>query len=85
MTEIEEKIVKIITSEMRLDEPVALTDNLSDLNADSLDRAEIIFSIEDEFGIELNIPNRETAMSIFVTVQSVADYVKDVLQKQATV
>jgi acyl carrier protein len=85
MTEIEEKIVKIITSEMRLDEPVALTDNLSDLNADSLDRAEIIFSIEDEFGIELNIPNRETAMSIFVTVQSVADYVKDVLQKQSTV
>jgi len=81
MTEIEEKIVKIITKELRMEAPPALTDNLADLNADSLDRAEIIFSIEDEFGIELNIPNKEAAASIFVTVQSVADHVRDVLPK----
>jgi acyl carrier protein len=75
MTEVESKIVAIIAKELKLDELPNLTDDLAKFDADSLDRAEIIFSIEDEFGITLDIPNKATAVKIFSTVQSVADYV----------
>lgn len=75
MTEVESKIVSIIAKELKLDILPSLADDLAKFDADSLDRAEIIFSIEDEFGIELNIPDKATAVKIFGTVQSVADYV----------
>ena len=79
MTEVESKIVAIIAKELKLDELPNLTDDLAKFDADSLDRAEIIFSIEDEFGITLDIPDKATAVKIFSTVQSVADYVTDQL------
>ena len=79
MTEIETKIIAIIAKELKLDELPNLTDDLAKFEADSLDRAEIIFSIEDEFEITLNIPDKATAIKIFSTVQSVADYVTDQL------
>jgi acyl carrier protein len=79
MTEVESKIVAIIAKELKLDELPNLTDDLAKFEADSLDRAEIIFSIEDEFEITLNIPDKATAIKIFSTVQSVADYVTDQL------
>ena len=79
MTEVESKIVAIIAKELKLDDLPGLEDDLAKFEADSLDRAEIIFSIEDEFEITLNIPDKATAIKIFSTVQSVADYVTDQL------
>ena len=79
MTEVESKIVAIIAKELKLDDLPGLEDDLAKFEADSLDRAEIIFSIEDEFGITLNIPDKATAAKIFSTVQSVVDYVTEQL------
>ena len=79
MTEVESKIVAIIAKELNLNELPNLTDDLAKFEADSLDRAEIIFSIEDEFEITLNIPDKTAAIKIFSTVQSVADYVTEQL------
>lgn len=75
MTNIEQRVIEIIQKELRLDTPPELTDELAKFEADSLDRAEIIFSIEDEFKITANIPDKETARQIFTTVQAVADWV----------
>lgn len=75
MTNIEQRVIEIIQKELRLDTPPELTDELAKFEADSLDRAEIIFSIEDEFKITADIPDKETARQIFTTVQAVADWV----------
>jgi acyl carrier protein len=75
MTEVETKIIAIIAKELSLPQQPELTDSLDKFEADSLDRAEIVFSIEDEFGIDLKIPDKETALKIFSTVQSIADFV----------
>jgi acyl carrier protein len=74
MTNIEQKVIAIIATELKLKELPSLTDELAKFNADSLDRAEIIFSLEEEFDITLNIPDKETARKIFTTVQSVIDF-----------
>jgi acyl carrier protein len=74
MTNIEQKVIAIIATELKLKELPSLTDELAKFNADSLDRAEIIFSLEEEFEITLTIPDKETARKIFTTVQSVIDF-----------
>lgn len=75
MTDIEQRVIEIIQKELKLGTPPALTDDLAKFEADSLDRAEIIFSLEDEFAFAANIPDKETARKIFTTVQAVADWV----------
>ena len=75
MTDIEQRVIEIIQKELKLAAPPDLTDELAKFEADSLDRAEIIFSLEDEFGFEAKIPDKETARKVFTTVQAVADWV----------
>jgi acyl carrier protein len=82
MTDLEQKIAQIIATELRLDQVPSMDADLNSFEADSLDRAEIIFSIEDEFGITLNIPDKETAVEIFKTVQSVADFVQKIVDSK---
>ena len=82
MTDIEQRVIAIIKQELKLDTSPELTDELAKFDADSLDRAEIIFSLEDEFGIEINIPDKETARKIFTTVQGVADWVTEQVTTQ---
>lgn len=69
-----EKIREIIASTLNLD-PEEITPDKSfsdDLDADSLDLAEIIMAIEDEFGV--TIPDE--ALEKVVTVQDAYDLVK---------
>lgn len=82
MTDIEQRVIAIIKQELKLDTSPALTDELAKFDADSLDRAEIIFSLEDEFGIEINVPDKETARKIFTTVQGIADWVAEQVTTQ---
>jgi len=77
MTNIDQKVIAIIAKELRLKELPSPTDELEKFNADSLDRAEIIFSLEDEFGITITIPDKETARKIFTTVQGVIDMITE--------
>jgi acyl carrier protein len=82
MTDLERKIAEIIAKELKLDQVPAMDADLNGFKADSLDRAEIIFSIEDEFDIILNIPDKQTAIEIFKTVQSVADFVQNIVNNK---
>jgi len=75
MDHIEQKVIAIIATELKLKELPALSDELAKFDADSLDRAEIIFSLEDEFAISLNIPDKETARKIFTNVQGIVDWI----------
>lgn len=75
MTDIEQRVIAIIQKELNLKTAPDLKDNLDKFGADSLDRAEIIFSLEDEFKITADIPDKETARKIFTTVQAVADWI----------
>jgi acyl carrier protein len=77
MTDIEKKVIAIIAKELKLKELPSPTDELIKFDADSLDRAEIIFSLEDEFGVALNIPDKETARKIFTTVQGIIDWITE--------
>jgi acyl carrier protein len=79
MTTIEQQVIAIIQQELKLSAAPELTDDLAKFDADSLDRAEIIFSLEDEFGININIPDKETARRVFTTVQGVVDWVSQQL------
>ncbi len=82
MTDIEQRVISIIKQELKLSILPEVSDELTKFDTDSLDRAEIIFSLEDEFGININIPDKETARKIFTTVQSVADWVSEQIAKQ---
>jgi acyl carrier protein len=77
MTDIDQKVIAIIAKELNLKKLPSPTDELAKFDTDSLDRAEIIFSLEDEFGITLNIPDKETAIKIFTTVQGVIDFITE--------
>jgi acyl carrier protein len=84
MNTIEQKVIAIIKQELKLDVDPEITDELVKFEADSLDRAEIIFSLEDEFKIELHVPDKATAQAIFTTVQSICDWVTQEIEKQKT-
>jgi acyl carrier protein len=84
MTDIEQKVIAIIAKELKLKDMPSLTDELAKFDADSLDRAEIIFSLEDEFAITLTIPDKETARKIFTSVQGIVDWITLQIAEQNT-
>ncbi|MFQ5430217.1 MAG: acyl carrier protein [Phycisphaerae bacterium] len=57
--EIKEKVVKIVSEQMGVDQSEITMDTsfVNDLNADSLDTVELVMELEDEF--ELSIPDEE--------------------------
>lgn len=68
MSEIQDKIKRIIVDELGVDE-AEVTENarfIEDLGADSLDLVELVMKFEEEFGIE--IPDEESEK-----IQSVRD------------
>ncbi len=67
-----EKVKAILIEELGLDEEVKLTDNLKDdLDADSLDLAEVVINLEEAFDIE--IPEEDYPK--FVTVKDIVAFI----------
>ena len=67
-----EKVKEILVEELGLDEEVNLTDNLKDdLDADSLDLAEVVINLEEAFDIE--IPEEDYPK--FVTVKDIVEFI----------
>ncbi|SHJ56227.1 acyl carrier protein [Dethiosulfatibacter aminovorans DSM 17477] len=67
-----EKVKEILVEELGLDDEVNLTDNLKDdLDADSLDLAEVVINLEEAFDIE--IPEEDYPK--FVTVKDIVDFI----------
>ncbi|MCF0150309.1 MAG: acyl carrier protein [Firmicutes bacterium] len=71
------KICSIIAEQLGIDETIITMDtNLTkDLEADSLDAVEIIMSIEEEFGIEIE----DDAASAFKSIGDIVAYVENAL------
>lgn len=73
----EEKIVKLIAEKLgkKVEEIKPTSRLVEDLNADSLDVAEMIITLEDEFGITL--PDEEVA-----NMKTVADVTKYIINNK---
>ncbi len=73
MTEVLEKVKKIIVDHLGVEEDKVVTEAsfIDDLGADSLDQVELVMAFEEEFGIE--IPD-EAAEKI-TTVGKAVDYI----------
>lgn len=75
---IHERIVALISDELAVDEAeVTLNADLSiDLGADSLDRAEVTFAVEEEFEIEISDEDAEGLTTVQKIVNLVAEKTK---------
>ncbi|HRW51280.1 MAG TPA: acyl carrier protein [Phycisphaerae bacterium] len=71
--EIQEKVVKIVSEQMGVDEGEISADTsfVNDLNADSLDTVELVMEFEDQF--ELSIPDEEAEK--IQTVGAAVEYI----------
>ena len=74
--EIFEKVAKIISEQFYVDESEITpeTNLFKDLDADSLDLADLLASVEDEFGIEAT----DEVIETIKTVEDIVSYIDDV-------
>jgi acyl carrier protein len=74
MSEIEEKVKKIICEQLDVPEEdvVPTASFVDDLGADSLDQVELIMAMEEEF--DVSIPDEDAEK--IATVQDAIDYIK---------
>jgi acyl carrier protein len=74
MSEIEEKVKKIICEQLDVSEEdvVSTASFVDDLGADSLDQVELIMAMEEEF--DISIPDEDAEK--IATVQDTINYVK---------
>jgi acyl carrier protein len=72
-----DKVKEILIEELGLEDEINLTDNLKDdLDADSLDLAEVVINLEEAFGIE--IPEEDYPK--FKTVKDIVDFIDSKLK-----
>ena len=75
MSEVSEKVRKIIAEHLGIDDMSKITDDakfIDDLGADSLDTVELVMAFEEKFGIEIPDDAAETIQ----TVQNAIDYIQ---------
>ena len=67
MSEVSDKVKKIIAEHLGIDDMAKITDDakfIDDLGADSLDTVELVMAFEEEFGIEIPDDAAETILSV---------------------
>mgnify|MGYP001219562257 FL=1 len=80
MASIEDRVKKVISESLRIEEDFQLTASFKeDLGADSLESVEVVMALEDEFGI--HIPDEETEK--LATVSDLVNYVKKALEQDS--
>lgn len=74
MSEVENKVKAVIGKQLgRKPDQIELTHHLvHDLEADSIDFMELVMSFEDEFGITINLDNREKRAPFATVADAVA-------------
>ena len=75
MSEVADKVKKIIAEHLGIDDMSKITDDakfIHDLGADSLDTVELVMAFEEKFGIEIPDDAAETIQ----TVQNAIDYIE---------
>lgn len=74
MSGIEERVIKIVSDQLGVDQVAKQSHFIEDLGADSLDTVELVMALEEEFGVE--IPDEEAEK--ITTVQQAIDYIQAV-------
>ena len=86
MENIEEKVLELVRKQTGID-PKQITPNrkFEDLNLDSVAIVELVFSLEETFDISIPFEglDEKEIKKHFYTVSSLADHLKDLLQKNA--
>lgn len=86
MENIEEKVLELVRKQTGID-PKQITPNrkFEDLNLDSVAIVELVFSLEETFDISIPFEGLDESeiKKHFYTVSSLADHLKDLLQKNA--
>ena len=78
MSNIEERVKKIVAEQLGIKEDIATDASfVDDLGADSLDTVELIMALEEEFEVEITDEHAEK----IVTVQDAVDYIKKVTEE----
>jgi len=74
---VEARVKEVVVEQLGVDpaEVVAKANLFNDLGMDSLDNVELVMSIEEEFGIEID----DEAAAKFVTVNDITEHVKTAL------
>ena len=75
MSEVADKVKKIIAEHLGIDDMSKITEDakfIDDLGADSLDTVELVMAFEEKFGIEIPDDAAETIQ----TVQNAIDYIE---------
>ena len=84
MSAVAEDVMAIIAAKSKCDRPVQSSDWLDELGIESLEAVEMIFELEDRFGIEIPV-NANNAEEVFKTVSNVVRLVEElVAAKDAT-
>ena len=86
MDNIEERILELVGEQTGVDpKQIPLNREFEDLNLDSVAIVELVFSLEETFDISIPFEGLDESeiKKHFNTVLSLADYLKDLLQKNA--
>ena len=86
MKNIEEKVLELVVKQTGIDpKQITLNRKLEDLNLDSVAIVELVFSLEETFDISIPFEGLDESeiKKHFYTVSSLADHLKDLLQKNA--
>ena len=86
MDNIEERILELVGEQTGVDpKQIPLNRKFEDLNLDSVAIVELVFSLEETFDISIPFEGLDESeiKKHFNTVLSLADYLKDLLQKNA--
>lgn len=78
MTLIEEKVIKVITKELRLKPGIVTLDSRfrEDLGTDSLDALEIVVALEDAFNMSMPTTTHEKIIIVKDAVDAVLEFTK---------
>ena len=86
MESIEEKVLELVGKQTGIDpKQITLNSKFEDLNLDSVAIVELVFSLEETFDISIPFEGLDESeiKKHFYTVSSLADHLKDLLQKNA--
>ena len=86
MENIEEKVLELVGNQTGIDsKKITLDTKFEDLNLDSVAIVELVFSLEEIFDISIPFEglNESEIKKHFYTVSSLANHLKDLLQKNA--
>jgi acyl carrier protein len=84
MADVAEDVIAIIARKVPGGKAIKLTDNLQELGLESIDALEMVFDLEEKFGVQIPY-NANSAATDFATVGDVVNAIQGLVgQKQQT-